>query len=81
EILLGCLEYFSRLWRERAAQPPKFDFISLLAHSPATRNMIDNPMELLGNLMLLIVGGNDTTRNSISGGVIALNRNPEEYAK
>ena len=43
--------------------------------------MINNPMEFLGNLMLLIVGGNDTTRNSISGGVIALNRNPDEYAK
>jgi len=81
EILLGCLEYFSRLWRERAAQPPKFDFISLLAHNPATRDLIDKPMELLGNLMLLIVGGNDTTRNSISGGVIALNQNPDEYAK
>ena len=81
EIMLGCLDYFSRLWRERASQPPKFDFISLMAHNPKTRGMIDNPMELLGNLMLLIVGGNDTTRNSISGGVVALNRNPDEYAK
>jgi len=38
-------------------------------------------MELLGNLMLLIVGGNDTTRNSISGGVYFLNQFPEQYAK
>ena len=38
-------------------------------------------MEFLGNLMLLIVGGNDTTRNSITGGVLALNQNPAEYAK
>ena len=38
-------------------------------------------MEFLGNLMLLIVGGNDTTRNSHDGGVLALNQNPAEYDK
>jgi cytochrome P450 len=82
ERILGeCLAYFSNLWRERAAAPPKFDFISLLAHGAETKDMINDPMELLGNLMLLIVGGNDTTRNSITGGVVALNQNPAEYAK
>jgi cytochrome P450 len=43
--------------------------------------MVERPMELLGNLILLIVGGNDTTRNSISGGVVALNQNPAQYQK
>ncbi len=81
EILRECLAYFTRLWTERAEQPPKFDFISLLAHNPETKDMVKNPMELLGNLILLIVGGNDTTRNSISGGVVALNQNPLEYDK
>ena len=80
-VLHECLAYFSDLWRQRAAQPPKFDFISLMAHHPDTRDMINNPMELLGNLMLLIVGGNDTTRNSISGGLLALNQFPQQYAK
>jgi cytochrome P450 len=80
-ILHECLAYFMRLWRERAAAPPKLDFISLLAHAPETRDMINNPLEFLGNLMLLIVGGNDTTRNSISGGLLALNEFPEQYAK
>ena len=79
--LTECVEYFSRLWIERAAAPPKMDFISLLAHNPDTAGMINNPMELMGNLMLLIVGGNDTTRNSISGGVYFLNQFPAEYAK
>jgi len=79
--LMECYQYFAELWRERAAQPKSFDFISLFAHNPETADMVDNPLELLGNLMLLIVGGNDTTRNSISGGVVALNQNPAEYAK
>jgi cytochrome P450 len=81
KVLMECLAYFSDLWRRRAAEPPKFDFISLLAHNPQTAGMIDNPMELMGNLILLIVGGNDTTRNSISGGLLALNRYPDQYAK
>ena len=79
--LTECVQYFSRLWTERAASPQKMDFISLLAHNPDTKDMIHNPMELMGNLMLLIVGGNDTTRNSISGGVYFLNKFPAEYAK
>jgi len=78
-ILLECLEYFTRLWNERVNAPPAGDLISMLAHGKDTRDM--EPMEFLGNLILLIVGGNDTTRNSISGGVLALNENPAEYEK
>ena len=74
-----CLEYFQRLWDERAKKSPGFDLVSMLAHGEATKNM--PPMEFLGNLLLLIVGGNDTTRNSMSGGVVALNENPAEYEK
>ena len=78
--LLECLVYFTRLWNERAAMDnPGSDLISMLAHGEDTKNMA--PYEFLGNLILLIVGGNDTTRNSISGGVLALNQNPEEYDK
>jgi len=79
EILLQCSEYFTKLWNERINAEPKGDLISMLAHGEATRGM--DPMEYLGNVLLLIVGGNDTTRNSISGGVLALNENPAEYQK
>lgn len=77
--LMECLEYFTRLWNERVNAEPGNDLISMLAHGEHTRNM--EPMEFLGNLILLIVGGNDTTRNSISGGVLALNQNPDQYDK
>jgi len=77
--LLECLDYFTALRDERSNEPPKPDLLSMLAHGKDTRDM--PPMEFLGNLILLIVGGNDTTRNSISGGVLALNQNPGEYDK
>jgi len=77
--LMECAYYFKGLWDQRINSEPKPDLISMLAHSPTTRDMPF--MEFLGNLMLLIVGGNDTTRNSISGGVLALNQNPDEYRK
>ena len=79
EELLECLAYFTNLWEERAKQGLSNDLISMLAHGEATQDM--SPQEYLGNLILLIVGGNDTTRNSMTGGVLALNQNPGEYAK
>lgn len=79
--LMECLEYFTKLWDERVGKSSgdRLDFISAMAHSPAMQNM--SPMQYLGNLILLIIGGNDTTRNSITGGVLALNEHPQEYAK
>jgi cytochrome P450 len=77
--LQECGAYFARLWEERARQPMKTDLLSMMAHSEATRNM--DPRNFLGNLILLIVGGNDTTRNSLSGSVYALNQFPDQYRK
>ncbi len=79
EELTECLAYFTDLWNQRVNQEPGTDLISMMAHSESTKNM--QPMEYLGNLVLLIVGGNDTTRNSISGGVLALNQFPDQYQK
>jgi cytochrome P450 len=77
--LMACAFYFKNLWDQRAAQPPANDLISMLAHAEATKDM--PLMEFLGNVLLLIVGGNDTTRNSITGGLIALTQNPDQLAK
>ena len=81
EILTEAVRVFTAMWHERAAKPPGFDLISMLAHAEATKNLVNDPMEFLGNLTLLIVGGNDTTRNSMSGGLWALCKNPAEWQK
>jgi cytochrome P450 len=79
--LLECLETFTALWKQREGKPQgkRLDFITALANAEETRGLA--PLEYLGTLILLIVGGNDTTRNSISGGIVALNENPDQYQK
>jgi len=74
-----CFSVFDEMWRERSAAPPTSDLISMLAHGPATRDM--DIHEYHGNVTLLIIGGNDTTRNTISGSIYALNQHPGEYQK
>jgi cytochrome P450 len=80
--LMECLAYFTELWHERSRRAePANDLVSMLAQGASTKDMLERPMEYLGNLLLLIVGGNDTTRNSLTGGVLALNQYPEQYDK
>jgi cytochrome P450 len=75
----ACFGRFTELWNERVNAEPKFDLVSMLAHSPETRHL---PItDFHSNVVLLIIGGNDTTRNTISGSVYALNKNPDQYDK
>lgn len=75
--LTRMAEYFRRLWDARADAAPTFDLISMLAHSEATRHL--EPHQFIGTMALLIVGGNDTTRNSMSAGLMALVENPDQF--
>lgn len=77
--LMECLQYFMGLWKARAESgEPGNDLVSMLAQGAATRDM--PPMEFLGNLVLLIVGGNDTTRNSMTGSVYAMDKFTDQFA-
>jgi cytochrome P450 len=79
EELLGMADAFKDLWQARAKAPPRLDLISMMAPGAETRDM--SAMEFVGNLSLLIVGGNDTTRNSMSGGLLALSQDPDQLTK
>jgi cytochrome P450 len=77
--LMDCLAYFQNLFEERRQRAPQPDLISMLAHSPEMQDL--TPTDFLGILVLLIVGGNDTTRSSMSGGALAWHLYPQEFAK
>jgi cytochrome P450 len=77
--LADMTHYFDRLIAAKKELPPTGDLISMMAHSEAMKH--SDFAERTGNIILLIVGGNDTTRNSMSGGIVAFNRYPGEWAK
>jgi cytochrome P450 len=79
EVLKECGERFTAMFNEKLKSPPQSDLLSILAHSPAMRDM--SPDEFLGTCTLLMTGGNDTTRNSMSGSVLAMNLFPDQFRK
>ncbi len=76
--MMECVRYFEGLWEDRLTNPGN-DLVTMLVHGEATKEM--PTVAHLGNLLLLIVGGNDTTRNTMSGSVYGLNKFPEQYDK
>ena len=78
-MMYECGAYFRNLWNERLGGEPATDLISMMIHSDAMSEMDEN--EFIGNLILLIVGGNDTTRNTMSALAYGLDRHPDERAK
>jgi cytochrome P450 len=79
EEMQACGAYFARLWNQRLNAEPRNDLISMMAHHEGTRHM--DQANLLGNIFLLMVGGNDTTRNTMTGSVLAFHDHPDQYQK
>lgn len=79
EVMFECGDYFAKLWASKVGQPQTPDLISMMIHSDAMSHMDHN--EFLGNVILLIVGGNDTTRNSMTGAIVGLDQFPDERAR
>ncbi len=78
EIFQEMAQYFKTLWIDRMGKPPQRDLISMMIHSDAMKDM--SPQTFMGNLILLIVGGNDTTRNTMSGIIHGLHSFPDQRA-
>ena len=79
EHMFECGAYFQNLWNAKIGKEPTPDLISMMIHSDAMREM--DHFEFIGNLILLIVGGNDTTRNSMSAFAYGLDKFPDQRAR
>ncbi len=71
-------EYIAAVIAQRRADPGP-DLVSALIHGEADGQRLDDA-HLVGNALLLLVGGNETTRNVIAGGLHAMLAHPEQMA-
>jgi cytochrome P450 len=73
----GMFQYFVNLLEQRRRNPGS-DLVSALVHGEMQGRKLTD-MEVLFNCFLLILGGQETTRNTLSGGMLALMENPEQW--
>jgi cytochrome P450 len=78
-LLQQMADKFRLLWRQRISQERKLDLISMMAHNPSMTNMPES--QFIGNMVLLLVGGYDTTKNAMTGGILMLSNNPDQWSK
>lgn len=75
----SLFRYFAELAQKRRAEPGD-DMVSVIANAEVDGQPIP-PLELLSYCLLLVVAGNETTRNAASGGLLALIEHPAELRK
>jgi cytochrome P450 len=73
-LLEDCYRYFLARREISAASPLSLNFVSLLAHMKPEMEI----NEYLSTIIILIVGGNETTRNSISASVLFFDQFPDQ---
>jgi cholest-4-en-3-one 26-monooxygenase len=76
---LEMFNYFKSLAAERARHPGD-DLVSVLLQAELDGEKFDE-MDFLIFCMLLVIAGNETTRNLISGGMLLLFENPDEHRR
>jgi len=76
---IELFQYFDAMSRDRRAKPRE-DIVSVVANGQVEGGAL-NPVELLSYYLLLVVAGNETTRNAMTGGLLTFLENPGEWRK
>ncbi len=74
---LGLFQYFSDMVAQRISRPTN-DITSIVANAKVNGQALPQ-LELLSYFFLLVVAGNETTRNATTGGLLALIENPDQW--
>ena len=77
---LKMTAYFANLLKERRTNGLGEDLVSILLESEVDGERLDE-VDILAFCFLLVLAGNETTRNAISGGLLALCEHPDEHAR
>ena len=72
--------YATKVIAERRTRPVDIDLISVLVHAEVDGDTLDDD-ELMQESLLILVGGDETTRHVVSGGIAQLVRNPDQRQK
>jgi cholest-4-en-3-one 26-monooxygenase len=76
---IELFQYFDAMSRERRAKPRE-DIVSVVANGEVEGKPL-NPVELLSYYLLLVVAGNETTRNAMTGGLLAFLEHPGQWQR
>ncbi|HEU4430606.1 MAG TPA: cytochrome P450 [Myxococcota bacterium] len=76
EVVTGYFAYAARSLAERRVRP-RDDLMSVLAHAEVEGDRLGDD-EILQESLLILIGGDETTRHVMTGGLLELLRRPEQ---